>query len=231
MDYTKLVQKLLPQDQVSGDPGMTIRPAVVAAINSDGTLDLALSGDEIVEDVPRLGEASIQVGAVVQTLTSRGSMLVIGQVATGPQSAGLGLWARGQATTSSGAVGTALVPLIPTNTVTFIKNRVYECKTHGGVQATTAGVRLDLRPYRSAPIATQIGEFYRFPAPVVTEVFNASGGGVYFTPTANVSGGVTLYGAANVVSSIVHYGSAGTPRNIEVYDVGDTSQFPGIATW
>lgn len=233
LDYTKLVSKLLPQDQVSGDPGLQLRAGVVDALNLDGTVDVALSG-AIVEDVPRLGEASIQVGAVVQILVYRGSMLILGQVALGTagQTAGLGLWARGQATGSSGLIGTTQVPLIPTNTVTFIKNRVYECRTHGGVQSSTAGLYLDLRAYRSAPVATQIGEFFRFPAPVISVAFNAGASGLYFTTAANVTGGVTLYGAASVAGAVTHVGTAtGTPRNIEVYDVGDISQFTGIATW
>lgn len=232
MDYTKLVQKLLPQDQVSGDPGLELRVGVVDSLGTGSAVNVFLSGT-LITNVPRLGDAAIQAGAVVQILSYRGSLLVLGQASIGTdgQSPGLGLWARGQATFSSAALTTSLTSILATNTVTFIKNRVYEVKTHGGVSSSTANVYADLRPYRAGP-ATQLGEFYRFHCPVSSVAFNASASGFYFTVAANVSGAVALYGSASTAAVLTHIGTAsGTPRNVEVYDVGDIAKFTGVAVW
>lgn len=227
-DYTKLLSKIIPARD--GADVLTMRTGVVNAINSDGTADVVISG-VVVPAVPRLAEASVAVGSVVQMIAYRGSLLIIGRSANGGQSLALGLWARGQNTASSGLQSTTLSGTIATNTVTFVKNRVYEVKTHGGVSSTTANAFLDLRAYRSGP-ATQIGEFFRFGAPTTGSVYNASGHGIYFTPTVDVVGGVSLYAAGSVASAVTHVaGAGGTPRNVEVYDVGDISQFPGITTW
>lgn len=225
-NLTKLKKKLIPQPD--GQDVLRLRSGVVTAVNSDGTCDVTLSG-VTVPAVPRLQEASVAVGAVVQILTYRGSLLIIGRSASGGQSAGLGLWARGQsASQSSGITSTTPVTTgLATNTVTFVKNRVYECRTHGGVSNATANSYADLRPYRNT--GTQLGEWFRFPTPS-NAVFNATAGGIYFTPAANVSGSVILY-AATSAGTLTHYGNAGTPRNIEVWDVGDISQFPGTPTW
>lgn len=231
LDYTKLLQKLQPQDRVGGDPGLELRAGVIAAINADGTADVVLSG-ATVPGVSRLAGAAIQVGAVVQLLSYRGSMLILGPVSASAQSSGLGIWARGQAAGDSASMATTLGQLLVTNNVTFIRNRVYEVRTHGGVRSSTAGVYGDLRPFR-AGLGTQLGEFFRFPAPTANIAFNATAGGFYFTVAANVvNAAVALYGSASVASVMIHVGTAtGTPRNIEVYDVGDASQFPGIAVW
>lgn len=225
-NLTKLRKKLIPPPD--GQDVLRLRAGVVSAVNSDGTCDVVLAG-ATVPGVPRLQEASVAVSAVVQLLSYRGSLLIIGRSASGGQTAGLGLWARGQSTSASSGI-TSTTPVttgLVTNTVTFVKNRVYECRTHGGVSNATANSYADLRPYRNT--GTQLGEWFRFPTPS-NAVFNASAGGIYFTPAANVSGAVALY-AATSAGTLTHYGNSGTPRNIEVWDVGDASQFSGIATW
>lgn len=225
-NLTKLKKKLIPTPD--GQDVARLRSGIVSAVNNDGTCDVILAG-VTVEDVPRLQEASVAVDAVVQMLSYRGSLLIIGRSASGGQTAGLGLWARGQSTAQSSGI-TSTTPVttgLSTNTVTFVKNRVYEIRTHGGVSNATANSYADLRPYRNT--GTQLGEWFRFPTPS-NAVFNASAGGIYFTPTANVSGSVVLY-AATSAGTLTHYGNTGTPRNIEVWDVGDISQFPGVPTW
>lgn len=77
IDYTKLRQKLAPEDQVGGDPGFQLRVGTIQAIASDGTVTVNLSGSNIV-GVSVLNGAVFSVGAVVQILVYRGSMLVIG---------------------------------------------------------------------------------------------------------------------------------------------------------
>src|SRR6188508_1316671 len=77
IDYTKLRQKLTPEDQVGGDPGLQLRVGTIQAIASDGTVTLNLSGVNIT-DVNVLDGAVFSVGTVVQVLSYRGSLLVIG---------------------------------------------------------------------------------------------------------------------------------------------------------
>lgn len=78
IDFTALLKKLSPQDEVSGDPGFRLRTATVAAIGAaDGTVDLTLS-EGLVPDVAVLGGASVVVGTVVQVLSYRGALLVLG---------------------------------------------------------------------------------------------------------------------------------------------------------
>lgn len=75
IDYTKLRKKLTP------DPGaedvLRLRVGVVDAVGLDGVVDLLIS-DVLVPGVPVLGGAQFDVGSVVQVLSLRGSMMVIG---------------------------------------------------------------------------------------------------------------------------------------------------------
>lgn len=234
IDYTRIKKKLTGKED-DGQDVVRLRVGVVSAVNGDGTADVVLSGITV-PDVPILGGAIVTVDAVVQMTSYRGSLMIIGGMAgANGGGGGLGLWARGQSGSSkTGVSSTSPVTAdLVTNTVTFLKNRVYECRTHGGLQVTagTPPAFGDLRPYRSGP-ATQIGEFFRFPIPSASNAFNATGAGVYFTPTVNVTDAVALYIAASATHTISHIAaSPGTPRNIEVYDVGNSSQFPGITTW
>lgn len=230
INYSQLKEKLNPDRD--GQDVLQLRVGVVTAINSDGTADVTVNG-VTVPKVTRLAEASVTVGVVVQMLSYRGSLMIIGRVSTSAQSAGLGLWARGQGTSNSGTLPNSGSPagLVGSNTVTFIKGRAYEVKMHGGISTTSANAWAAFQVYRKGP-ATMIGDFYRFPAPATGTVYNASASGFYFTPaSANVTDGIDLYGFGSTAGVITHVGSSSTPRNVEVYDVGDASQFPSIATW
>jgi hypothetical protein len=77
IDYTKLRKKLNPEPQIGGDPGIRLRTGTVSAIGSDGTVDL-LMGGATVPDVPVLSGAAFLVGTIVQVLSYRGSLLVLG---------------------------------------------------------------------------------------------------------------------------------------------------------
>lgn len=87
-DYTNLLNKLIPNP--GGEDKLRIRTAVVSAVNSDGTVDILLS-DVLVPDVPALSSAPVPVGANVQVISLRGSLLVIGTV-KGAGSAGASDW-------------------------------------------------------------------------------------------------------------------------------------------
>jgi hypothetical protein len=77
IDYTKLRNKLNPESQVGGDPGLQLRVGTVTAIGTDGTVTLNLSGVDV-PGVNALGGAVFAVGSVVQVLSYRGSLLILG---------------------------------------------------------------------------------------------------------------------------------------------------------
>lgn len=81
LDYTSLLKKLTPDRD--GEPHTHLRTGVVAAINSDGTLDITMSSGVLVPDVPKLDGVNPAVGAVVQMISFRGVLLVIGGVLGG----------------------------------------------------------------------------------------------------------------------------------------------------
>ncbi len=225
IDYTVLRKKLVPTPD--GQDVLRLRVGVVTTINANGTCDVTVAGTTV-PGVSRLQEATVSVGAVVQMLSYRGAMLIIGRAASSSQSAGLGLWTRTQRTDVS-TVTTTIGAVLTTDTVTFVKNRVYEVRTLAGVSSNQANSYMDLRPFRAGP-ATQLGEFFRAPMPVANVTFNGNASGVYFTTANDVSGAVALYAQAPAAGTYNH-GAIGAIRNLEVYDVGDTSKFSGIATW
>ena len=78
IDYTKLLAKLDPQP--GGEDTARMRTGIVDAVNSDGTVDLAISGI-IVPSVPRVNSLVVAENTVVQVISYRGSLLVLGSVA------------------------------------------------------------------------------------------------------------------------------------------------------
>ncbi len=81
IDYTRILQGL-SNDPNSEDPGLRLRTGVVTALNSTGTVDLTLGGGTV-PAVPVLDGVVLAVGAVVQVLSARGTLLVIGGVSAG----------------------------------------------------------------------------------------------------------------------------------------------------
>jgi len=78
-DYTRLLEKIVPKED--GEDPLRLRTATVTVINSDGTVDITLSG-VTVEDVPVVGSnLGLVVGRTVQVLVHRGDLLVLGQTA------------------------------------------------------------------------------------------------------------------------------------------------------
>jgi hypothetical protein len=78
IDYTKLSRKLIPPKD--GEPVTHLRTGVVDAVNSDGTVNLMMSSGVIVPNVPKLASAYTPDGSVVQVISLRGSLLVLGAV-------------------------------------------------------------------------------------------------------------------------------------------------------
>lgn len=80
IDYTRLRKKLIPEPD--GEPHIVMRTGTISQVNANGTVDLQMSDGTIVPGVSRLVGAYTPVGAVVQVLSFRGSLIVIGGTAT-----------------------------------------------------------------------------------------------------------------------------------------------------
>lgn len=80
IDFTALNLKLNPQPQLGGADELRLRVGVVTVVNSNGTVDLTLAETEVTA-IPVLNGVPLFVGSVVQLLTYRGALLVLGTVA------------------------------------------------------------------------------------------------------------------------------------------------------
>jgi hypothetical protein len=81
---SKIKKKLLPA--TDGQDVARLRTATVVSVNANGTLNLTLNGTTV-SSVPRLAGAFAVAGSVVQVISYRGSLLVLGAVAPGPAGA------------------------------------------------------------------------------------------------------------------------------------------------
>lgn len=78
-DLFRLLSRLQPEPD--GEPPVRHRTGVIVAANSDGTVDVELSG-VVVAGVAALDGTVTGVGAVVHVLVWSGDMLVLGAAAT-----------------------------------------------------------------------------------------------------------------------------------------------------
>lgn len=76
IDYTALLKKLTPDRD--GEPHTHLRTGTVDAVNANGTVDVLMSGGIIVPNIPKLTTADVSDGSVVQMISFRGSLLVLG---------------------------------------------------------------------------------------------------------------------------------------------------------
>ncbi len=74
-DYTKLLAKIVPK--ADGEDVVRWRTGVVDAVNSDGTVNVTISG-LVVPNLVVLGHVHVIIGAVVHLVSYRGMLLVIG---------------------------------------------------------------------------------------------------------------------------------------------------------
>jgi hypothetical protein len=177
-DYTKLLEKLVPSSD--GEPVLTLRTATVDTVNADGTVDLELGSGVIVPNVPCLDNVTTAAGLVVQVLSARGSLLVIGGSSKGGQK---GFIFRDERSSP--------VPATPTITTTETVIQVHSFLAAAGVQykvtgiqsvqSSTAGLTCQVRlRWQTGPTLTAAG----------TEIDCKLGG----SHTANVGLNVPLFG-------------------------------------
>lgn len=149
LDYTGLLKKLTPDRD--GEPHTHLRVGTVNAVNSDGTLDIMMSGGIIVPSVPKLANVYAGIGVAVQMISFRGSLLVLGPSGTGIPTANQRITTEiidsnsGMFTTTAVQVASITAPLISglTYRVTFdgafdttvtgdiVRARIFEDNTSG----------------------------------------------------------------------------------------------------
>lgn len=85
IDPTRLLEKLIPEKD--GEPYLTYRKGVITAVNSNGTIDITLSG-VAVTGVPVIGETTdYVVGRTAHLLAAKGLLLALGTAASGGSTA------------------------------------------------------------------------------------------------------------------------------------------------
>lgn len=127
IDYNKLLSKIVPQPD--GEDELRIRTGVISALNANGTVDLTLSG-AVFPGVAVLDGVGVAVGAVVQVLSSRGYLLVLGG-----SSAGGSARVETTAPTSVSTSSTTYTPF----TSTDIHGAVFRAPASGAVKITLMG--------------------------------------------------------------------------------------------
>lgn len=123
IDYTKLRKKLIPEPD--GQDTLVLRVGTISAIDAaTGSTTVTLVDGAVVPAVPVLGSARFAVGTVVQILSYRGSLLVIGGAASkGSQPAELTTVSAGNGTTTATGftnVLTVTAPVLSSFGVPFI---------------------------------------------------------------------------------------------------------------
>lgn len=121
IDYTRLREKLIPEKD--GEEPVVLRTATVSAVNSDGTLDVVLSGVTLTS-VPRLASVTAGVGDTVQMLVTLGTKLVIGFTARTAPARVSNRMATTIRTTDSSAVSAETQ--IDTVTASLVSGRIYK---------------------------------------------------------------------------------------------------------
>jgi hypothetical protein len=77
---SKIKKKLLPA--IDGQDVTRLRTGTVVSVNANGSVNITLSG-VLVSNVPRLNGEALAAGAVVQILSLRGSLLILGASSNG----------------------------------------------------------------------------------------------------------------------------------------------------
>lgn len=122
MDTAKLsqIKKALTGQQDDGQDVARLRTGVISAVNTNGTVDVTLSG-VTVAGVPYLVGAGVAVGAIVQMLSYRGSLLVLGTSAGSSQApSGWSLYLDADQSGTTSATGVEYMSVNLPNAGTYV---------------------------------------------------------------------------------------------------------------
>jgi hypothetical protein len=135
LDYTKILKKLTPDRD--GEPHTHLRVGVVNAVNSNGTVDVLMSGTVVIPGVPRLNSARVAVGTVVQMISFRGSLLVLGPSASGM--AGPSQRVATTVITSPSGTFTTTATQVASVTAPLVAGSIYRVTFDGAFDTTVDG--------------------------------------------------------------------------------------------
>lgn len=133
-DYTKLLARLLPD--AGGEDTLRMRVGVVSAVNVNGTLDVIVSG-QIAAGVAQLDSSVAGVGDVVQMITYRGQLLVIGTV-NNASASGVEPVVRVASQANGVAIGNTESVIFTLPSFTYKAGRAYTLWLGGGVSFSDA---------------------------------------------------------------------------------------------
>jgi hypothetical protein len=134
-DYTKLLAKIVPK--ADGEDVVRWRTGIVDAVNSNGTLDVAISG-LVVPSLPAIAGGGARVGDTVHIVSYRGALIVLGKVSR----SGLAITSITQAKSSALTACTAAGNNIPGTTInvtTLHDNAAYLALYVGDFTLETTG--------------------------------------------------------------------------------------------
>jgi hypothetical protein len=211
IDYTKLSRKLIPPKD--GEPVARLRVATVNAVNSDGTVDLLMASGVVVPGVPRLASAYVAAGGVVQVVSLRGSLLVIGAVAAGQFDGGSQLIYRTSLDTDGSAGASGVEVLMISGSLPVVSGRTYRVWTQFHATPGSAGAAGSVRiregngisgaeirvAYAAFPNTGTAGNYF-----ILNSLWTASSSGTQsFSATAQATGTtVRREGATNRIAEL-----------------------------
>jgi len=145
-DWSRLVDQILPK--AGGEDVVRMRTGVVDAENSDGTVDVAISG-LVVPDLYKIDGMVTEVGDVVQVISYRGALIVLGAVASSVTSRSYGIPVMPTTTASNGTdtSGTTEVrdAVLGNYVFTAAAGRKYRAWWTGATSANVANDRVSVR--------------------------------------------------------------------------------------
>jgi hypothetical protein len=152
LDYTALIKKIAPEKD--GEPPVHLRVGTVSVVNGDGTLDIIMSSGVIVPDVPQLAGAYSPPGAVVQMLSARGSLLVLGAVSEELPAPNQRIATTVVTANSSTFTTTAFQ--VASVTAPLVAGLVYRVVFDGAFDTTVDGDLVRARIYENSTAGTQL---------------------------------------------------------------------------
>lgn len=153
IDLSKIKSKINPKPD--GQDVARLRTAIVDAVNSDGTIDVLLSGIVLV-DIPRLAGTTFVAGDTAQLISYRGSLLAIGVVAESPEARTSNRVATMTPRTSNSASIGGTETTIDSVTAQLVIGRTYKVTWATGYAAGTAGDTVFLRLREDNSTGTQM---------------------------------------------------------------------------
>lgn len=225
IDYTKMLRRLFPEDEQDGASNLTMRVGTVDALNSDGTVDVIISG-LVFPGIRKLSGAIFPVGAQVQIISYRGSLLIIGSVATSLAPS----FPSGAVSTATATESVTSEEIISTiSNFVFRAGWAYAAWCRCAVYADAAGRLAHFRLRKTNLSGADFGEYGRMEC-----VGTGAGQGIQVnamipllrSATTDLTATVVLTAAASA-GTINVWAGTGSPRYLMITPLGPASQYAG----